>query len=320
MTGQRKPANRSRNNGGRDRGRWFRRNSPRNGPRKTPEGRRDSNGDTPPVVRMFQAFRVELDERNDRYERLTRLGRDVTTECRRIVTLLNRPVSVSEREKILVRAHRRLCELNDSLLRDMAAELKGQDYYQYLRAFTVGLQEYVRAVSFFRYLKDDCLVTLDEINSALIFETQAEEPESERTPRSESTGESSPAKSTEGSGYFSLEVTLMDYLYGVADMAGELKRMSVSALGRGDRETPHGMFRFLRDLYTAFVSCSFLPEQSSWRSRDPGHRTWALLQNVVEVEKACYAAKLHGPSGGGSTPDVEVAAVIPLMEDLEVVE
>lgn len=314
MTGQRKPGNRGRSNGGRDRGRRFWRNSPR----KTPEGRRDSNGDSPPVVKMFRSFRAELDERNDRYERLTRLGRDVSTECRRIVILLNRPASVGEREKVLVKAHRRLCELNDSLLRDMAAELKDQDYYQYLRAFTVGLQEYVRAVSFFRYLKDDCLVTLDEINSALVFETQAEEPESERIARSDSTG-SSPIKPTEGSGYFSLEVTLIDYLYGVADMAGELKRMSVSALGRGDQETPRVLCRFLRDLYTAFISCSFLPAQSSWRSRDVGHRSWALLQNVVEVEKACYAAKLHGPAGE-KTPDVEVDAVLPLMEDLVVVE
>ncbi|XP_037275572.2 translin-associated protein X [Rhipicephalus microplus] len=323
MTVPKKPDNTGRNNGGRDRNRRFWRKGPRNGSRKAPEGLRDSGGDSggdsQPSLEMFRAFRVEMDERNARCRRLLKLGYAVRRECRHIVNLLNLPVSADEREKVLEKVHRRLSELSDLELRGMAAELKGQDYYQYLRVLTVGLQGYVKAVSFFRYLKDDCLVTLDEINSALIFETQAEEPESERALRTDSTGEMSPAKSTEGGGYFSLEVTLIDYLHGVADMALELKRMSVSALGRGDRETPREMCRFLRDLYTGFISCNFLPCQSSWPSRDPGNRTWDLRQNVVEVEKACYAAMLHGPSGGG-TQDAEVAAVLSLMEDLAVVD
>ncbi|KAH8009006.1 hypothetical protein HPB51_008936 [Rhipicephalus microplus] len=137
----------------------------------------------------------------------------------------------------------------------MAAKLEGQDYHQYLRA-----------LSFFCYLKDDCLATLGEINSALVFETQVEEPESERAPRTDSTGELSLAKSTECGGYFSLEVTFIDYQYRIADMAGELKRMSVHGLGRGHRETQHDMCRFLRVLYLTVISCSFLPCQSSWRS------------------------------------------------------
>ncbi|KAL3181869.1 hypothetical protein MRX96_008171 [Rhipicephalus microplus] len=163
----------------------------------------------------------------------------------------------------------------------MAAKLEGQDYHQYLRA-----------LSFFCYLKDDCLATLGEINSALVFETQVEEPESERAPRTDSTGELSLAKSTECGGYFSLEVTFIDYQYRIADMAGELKRMSVHGLGRGHRETQHDMCRFLRVLY---------------------------LTNVVEVEKACYATKLHDPSGG-ETQNAKVVAILPLMEDLAVVD
>ncbi|XP_050036491.1 translin-associated protein X-like [Dermacentor andersoni] len=255
---------------------------------------------------MFRTFQAELDDRYDRSERLARLGRDVTTESRRIVTLLNRAASNDKRDEVLVEAHRRLCELNDSALRDMGADLKGQDYYMYLRSITVGLQEYVRAVSFFHYLKDGRLVTLDEINKALVFEMQAEEPESDMAARSEPTA--SPDGSPEGNTHFSLEIAPMEYLYGVADMAGELRRISVGALGRGDLEEAGAICRFLRDLYTAFVSCGFVAVQGTWRSRDSGHRTWALLQSVLEVEKTCYAVKLHGseaPSTAVAAPPID---------------
>ncbi|XP_037576453.2 translin-associated protein X-like [Dermacentor silvarum] len=260
-----------------------------------PEGRRhsDSNESRTPVVKMFRTLQAQLDDRYDRSERLARLGRDVATESRRIVTLLNRADSDGERDEVLVEAHRRLCELNDSALREMGADLKGQDYYLYLRSFTVGLQEYVRAVTFFHYLKDGRLVTLDEVNKALVFEVQAEEPESDMAALNGPTA-SPDDKSPEGDTHFSLEVTPTDYLYGVADMAGELGRMSVSALGRGDLEEPGAICRFLRDLYAGFVSCGFVAVQSTWRSRDASHRTWALLQNVLEVEKTCYAVRLHG--------------------------
>lgn len=308
MSGHGKPAHKGRRNGGR--GRRFSRKSPR----KTPEGRRDSTGKSPPVAKMFRTFQAELDGRHYRSERLARLGRDVSTESRRIVMLLNSAASADERDQVLQKAHRRVSELNDSLLRDMAAELKGQDYYMYLRAFTVGLQEYVRAVSFFRYLKDGRLVTIDEINNALVFEMQAEEPESERSARSDSAEDTS-NKPAEARTFFSLEIMPLEYLYGVADMAGELRRMSVSALGRGDMKEPRNICRFIRDVYSGFVSCGFVPAQSTWRSRDSGHRAWVLLQNVLEVEKTCYAAQLHGPT---RAPESAVADVVPLMEELAV--
>lgn len=45
------------------------------------------------VLNMFESFREILDERNDRYERLVKLSRDLTIQSKRIIFLLHRVVA-----------------------------------------------------------------------------------------------------------------------------------------------------------------------------------------------------------------------------------
>lgn len=46
--------------------------------------------DNSPIIKSFRIFQIELDSRNDRYERIVKLSRDITIESKRIIFLLQR--------------------------------------------------------------------------------------------------------------------------------------------------------------------------------------------------------------------------------------
>ncbi|XP_077522795.1 translin-associated protein X-like isoform X3 [Amblyomma americanum] len=217
------------------------------------------------LVKMFRAFQVELDDRNDRYEQLGRLSHDVAIESRRIIILLHRTTS-EHRDEVLTEGHQRLCKLNMSALKQIAAYLRGHSYYMYLRSFSIGLQEYVRAVTFFHYIKYGRLITLNEMHEALVFEAHD-------------------------------EITPMDYMFGIVDLAGELTRKCIVARGQRDPEEPFVICSFLRQVYSGFLACGLTANQSSWRTLAVGHRVWALLQHLLEAEKTCYTAKIRSLEG-----------------------
>lgn len=264
---------------GRDRGggHW----TPRNKQRRADDRERSDVDESLPVVKMFRAFQVELDDRYDRYERLVKLSRDLTIESKRIIFLLHRIMSQEQKDKVLAEADSKLTELNASCLREIATELKGQSYYLYLRAFSPGLQEYVEAVTFFHYIKDGRLITLEEINKALIFDEQAEEAESDIVAASEPTPETPPAT-------IALEITPMDYILGIADLTGELMRKCINAVGQGNLEEPFVLCSFLRDVYTGFIGLG------NTAGREVNRKVWTLFQSVRKVENACYTIKVRG--------------------------
>lgn len=59
----------------------------------------------------------------------------------------------NKRESILSEAESRLQNLTNTQFKCIAKELENQDHFQYLRAYTAGLQEFIEAVTFFQYLK-----------------------------------------------------------------------------------------------------------------------------------------------------------------------
>lgn len=279
MREQSKPHDKGHSTRGHDRGGgpW----SSRNRQRKGDERQQSDVDESLPVVKMFRAFQVDLDDRYDRYERLVKLSRDVTIESKRIIFLLHRIMSQEQKDKVLAEADSKLTELNASALREIATELRGQSYYLYLRAFSPGLQEYVEAVTFFHYIKDGRLVTLEEINSALVFDEQAEEAESDIAAASEPTAETSPAT-------FALEITPMDYMLGIADLTGELMRKCINAVGQGNLDEPFVLCSFLRDVYTGFIGFG------NTAGREVSRKVWTLFQSIRKVENACYTIKVRG--------------------------
>lgn len=237
-----------------------------------------------PVVQMFRAFQVELDDRHDRYERLVKLSRDVTIESKRTIFLLHRIMGEQQKDKTLAEAHSKLLELQNSQLREIATELRDQCPYQYLRAYSPGIQEYVEAVTFYHYIKDGRLVSLEEICQPLVYDEQPEEAESDIA----AVVEGEEAVCGTPAAQLRLEVTPTDYILGVADLTGELMRKCINAVGQGNLEEPFVLCRFLRDVYSAFLGFG------NTAGREANRKVWTLFQSVRKVENACYAIKVRG--------------------------
>jgi len=71
---------------------------------------------------------------------------------------------------VLGEAEGRLWEMKEKLWYYLARELKGEDHYQFTRAYSAGLQEWVEALSFYHYLTYDKLIQFEEVEKELIFE------------------------------------------------------------------------------------------------------------------------------------------------------
>ncbi|XP_050997782.1 LOW QUALITY PROTEIN: translin-associated protein X-like [Acomys russatus] len=219
---------------------------------------------TSPVMLAFKSFQQELDARHDKYERLVKLSRDITVESKRTIFLLHRITSSPDMEEILTESETKLDGVRQKILQ-VAQELSGEDMHQFHRAVTTGLQEYVEAVSFKHFIKTCSLISMEEINKQLTFTT-------------EDSGKESKTPSSEGQDkqlvMWRLNVTLVDYLLGVADFTGELMRMCINSVGNGDIDTPFEVSQFLRQDYNGF---SFIGNTGPY-----------------EVENACYALKVRG--------------------------
>ena len=54
----------------------------------------------------------------------------------------------------------------------VARELRGEDHYQYLRAYSAGLQEWVEALSFAHYLTYNTIIQFKDVENLLVFENR----------------------------------------------------------------------------------------------------------------------------------------------------
>ncbi|KAA8584005.1 hypothetical protein FQN60_015213 [Etheostoma spectabile] len=222
---------------------------------------RDASADpSSPVIAAFKVFQQELDTKHDKYERLVKISRDVTIESKRTIFLLHRVTSVPNAEDILNEADVKLDAVRQKI-GQIAEELRGEDIFQFHRAFTAGIQEYVEAVSFLHYIRHRNLISLEEINASLVFmRTEKVEP----------------------------KVTPSDYLLGVADLTGELMRMCISSVGNGDIDTPFQLSQFLRQIHDGF---SYIGNTGPYEVSKKLH---TLRQSLGKVEDACYALRVRG--------------------------
>ena len=113
---------------------------------------------------------------------------------------------------MLEEAERRLEELKENVWRKVAEELRSEDDYQFIRAYSPGLQEWVEALSFYHFLRHEKILSHQEAEAQLRFSGETESP--------------------------CLRVTVpqSEYVLGLADLTGELMRNAINALGSGDME------------------------------------------------------------------------------------
>ncbi|XP_051936478.1 translin-associated protein X isoform X1 [Hippocampus zosterae] len=225
-----------------------------------------------PVIAAFKVFQMELDAKHDKYERLVKLSRDVTIESKRTIFLLHRVTSVPDAEAILNEADGKLSGVREKI-GQIAEELRGEDIYQFHRAFTAGIQEYVEAASFQHYIRHHSLISLEEINARLVFMTGEEG--CADTPSSEPH-------------VITFQVMPADYLLGVADLTGELMRLCISSVGNGDIDTPFQLSQFLRQIHDGF---SYIGNTGPYEVSKKLH---TLRQSLGKVEDACYTLRVRG--------------------------
>ncbi|XP_056464952.1 translin-associated protein X [Gadus chalcogrammus] len=240
-----------------------------------------ANASSSPVIAAFKVFQQELDTKHDKHERLVKISRDITIESKRTIFLLHRVTSVTDVESILKESDVKL-DLVRRKIAQIAEELKGEDIYQFHRAFTAGIQEYVEAVSFQHYIRHRTLISLEEINAMLLFtkaqSTDAKEPAEEDAPPPTVTAVSAPP----------FQVIPSDYLLGVADLTGELMRMCIGSVGNGDIDTPFQLSQFLRQVHDGF---SYIGNSGPYEVSKKLH---TLRQSLAKVEDACYALRVRG--------------------------
>ncbi|XP_055687879.1 translin-associated protein X [Lutzomyia longipalpis] len=216
-----------------------------------------------PILMAFQGFARELDDKHDRYERIVKIGRDITIESKRIIFLLH---TIDHRkdnaEKVLAEAHQRLQKVCTGSFAEIAKELSGRDQYQYARAFSPGLQEFIEAYTFFEYSSGENLSDWEVVQERLKYNVEE--------------------KSIE------CLVQPIEFMLGIADMTGEVMRRCVNSLGSGDVDGCFNANRFLQTLFTGYIGLG------ATHNREMSRKMHTLRQSIMKTEAVCYNLKVRG--------------------------
>lgn len=226
-----------------------------------------------PIIAQFSVIAQELDEKNDRHERLVKISRDITIESKRIIFLLH---TIDERkdnkERVLTEAKERLIKLCEFKFRTIAQEMKGRDTHLHIRAFTAGLQEFIESYTFYEICAQLPISSWKEI---------AEKHMTYSDPPTDADKESPNA-------VFKCPIPPIEYMLGLQDTTGELMRKSINALGAGDVDQCTIMCQILRKLYENYISVG------PTFNREWSRKMSTLRQSLLKSEFVCYNIKVRG--------------------------
>lgn len=261
-------------------------------------GRRDKAPEvdsSDPVQVMFSEISVYLDSRHDKKERIVKLSRDITIESKRIIFCLHRIRDEADpsREAILEEADTRLQEVRENLWRQVAKEIETEGHHQYLRAYSAGLQEWIEALSFYHFLRNNKIISYEEVSRQLVFEesNNVNVENKTDTPADTITMSTEEPIETRKSQTESSFVTIppSEFILGIADLTGELMRNAINALGAGNMEVCFTLLEILQCMAEGFGQID-----KKDAPRDFGQKLWTLKQSCKKVEAACYAISVRG--------------------------
>lgn len=135
------------------------------------------------LLEVFDGFRSELDEHNDRRERLIKVpsfhflilpkltesktSRDITNLSKKLIFLLHRlSTDETDLQSLVNQSTKKLHEIQ-RLFAGQKTDLVGDRFWRYQRAVSPGLQEYIEALSFAYYLEHDMLITWQQTQDTL---------------------------------------------------------------------------------------------------------------------------------------------------------
>ncbi|XP_052889873.1 translin-associated protein X [Anopheles moucheti] len=267
-----------------------------------------------PVIQCFREYATILDAKHDKYERIVKIGRDITIESKRIIFLLH---TIDPRKNNLRKVCEEAKERLESIFRNhfisIARELNDQDPYQFARAYTNGMQEFIEAYTFYEYSCGQNISHWESIQQKLTYEkTPSEAPSDTKNIKEEDCKElsaeaglekSTMATAVSNEGFEALKMTCMlhpqDFVLGLGDLSGEIMRTCVNSLGSGNSESCFQHCRFMQELYKGFLSVT------SIRSRDFTHKMITLRQSLLKSENVCYNVTVRGGEAAkwGTTDD-----------------
>lgn len=137
-------------------------------------------------------------------------------------------------------AQTRLSELLRTPFCHIARELAGIDPYQFARAYTGGMQEFIEAYIFCEFIRGARLPDWQILQNFLTYDRLIDE-----------NGLEMIADDCVKSKKLLLQPT--DFLLGLGDVGGEVMRRCINSLGSGDFETCLQTCTFLQSLYTGLV-------------------------------------------------------------------
>ncbi|XP_040175741.1 translin-associated protein X-like [Anopheles arabiensis] len=253
-----------------------------------------------PIIQCFREYATILDAKHDKYERIVKISRDITIESKRIIFLLH---TIDPRknnlQKVCNEAKDRLEAIFRNHFVNIAKELKDQDPYQYTRAYTNGMQEFIEAYTFYEYSCGMDISHWDAIQKKLTYSSDqnVDSPSNARSitekPLNEPT-DTEPdeqKRSNETTGE-TMKLTCLlhpqDFVLGLGDLSGEIMRTCINSLGSGNSESCFLHCRFMQELYKGFLSVT------SIRSRDFSHKMMTLRQSLLKSENVCYNVTVRG--------------------------
>lgn len=156
----------------------------------------------------------------------------------------------------------------------IAKELGNLDQYQYSRAYSPGLQEFVEAYTFYEHLSKKKISNWDYLQKKLEYEIENRDKEQEEDnndndkdenkvedKRSDDLTEIKEKESitnelTQTQKYSCL-VQPLEFIAGLADVGGEIMRRCINSLGSGDIDTCIESCKSLQNLYTGYMMIFF---------------------------------------------------------------
>ncbi|KAK6133966.1 hypothetical protein DH2020_032287 [Rehmannia glutinosa] len=211
----------------------------------------------------FAKYASYLNDLNEKRERVVKASRDITMNSKKVIFQVHR-ISKHNKEEVLEKAEKDLAAVMDQHISRLVKELQGTDFWKLRRAYSPGVQEYVEAATLCNFCKNGTLLDLDEINASLrVLSDSTVEP---------------------------LQINVLDYLLGIADLTGELMRLAIGRISDGELEFAQKICRFVREIYRELTLIA--PKMDD--SYDMKTKMDVMLQSVIKVENACFSVHVRG--------------------------
>lgn len=165
-------------------------------------------------------------------------------------------------------AKTRLNKVCATSFKSIARELASLDQYQYLKAFSPGLQEFIEAYTYYEYCSSASnpesglqMCGWEDLQKVLTYESE----EGQKT-------------------YVMVEP--MEFILGVGDLTGELMRKCINSLGSGDINDSFHIANSLKSFYICYKGLNV-------HHREFGRKLQTLKSSLLKTDNVAYNIKIR---------------------------